>query len=384
MGHTSYIAFGRGKRPSQSKLIKIGNLWSVYMHGFKTMVFDKHGLGSKNATNKLIEKIRDIKPDLIGLHNLHGYYINIEILFNYLRTTNIQVVWTLFDCWSFTGHCTYFDDIDCQKWIKSCSDCPKTKKYPSSYFLDNSFSNYNLKKALYSDLKNLSLVVHSKWLKDLVSFSFLKDLPTYHIASGIDLNMFAPVDNHAEANKKYGLDGSKVILGVANIWDKRKGLQDFITLSSELAGDVKILLIGLNRKQMKDLPKNIIGIQRTENVQELVELYSRADVFVNPTFQDNFPTTNLESIACGTPVITYNTGGSPEAIDATTGIVVPKGDINGLYVAIQEVFSRGKLFYASACRERAERLFNKDDRFGDYLKLYEFLLKKDFQNPVAR
>ncbi len=374
-GHESFIAFGRGNRPSKSQLIKIGSEWDVYWHGIQTIVFDRHAFASKAATQKLIGEIERLKPDVIGLHNLHGYYINIEILFTYLKTTPIPVVWTLFDCWAFTGHCTYFDDIDCTKWIEGCSECPKKSKYPTSFFKDNSKSNYLNKKSLYAEFKNLRLVVHSQWLQNLVGKSFLGEVPTQHIFSGIDLDIFKPSPNSSEIIGKYKLESKRIILGVASTWDQRKGLNDFIQMSNYFLSEETIVLIGLNQQQLKSLPPNIVGIERTENVNELAALYSAADVFVNPTWQDNFPTTNLEALACGIPVVTYNTGGSPEAIDEATGFVIEKGNVQGLVAAVRTVLDSGKDHYRNICRQRAEQLFNKNDRYGDYLKLYESLLK---------
>ncbi|WP_301926242.1 glycosyltransferase [Ferruginibacter sp.] len=373
-GHQSFIAFGRGNRPSKSQLIKIGNKWDTYWHGLQTMVFDRHAFASTTATQKLIKEIEILKPDVIGLHNLHGYYIDIKILFTYLRTTQIPVVWTLFDCWSFTGHCTYFDDIDCTKWIQGCFECPKKKKYPSSFLIDNSKENYLDKKHLYADFKNLQIVVHSKWLQNIVGQSFLNEIPIHHIFSGINLEIFKPLSNKKEIVTKYQLANKKIVLGVASTWDKRKGLNDFIQLSNYLSSDEIIVLIGVNKQQLKLLQLNIVGIERTEDINELAALYSAADVFVNPTWQDNFPTTNIEALACGTPVITYNTGGSPEAIDKETGFVIEKGNLQGLAEAIGEVFEKGKDHYRNICRQRAEQLFNKNDRYSDYLKLYESLL----------
>ena len=379
-GHQSFIAFGRGNRPSKSQLIKIGSKWDIYWHGFQTIVFDRHAFASKAATQGLIKEIERLKPDVIGLHNLHGYYINIEILFNYLKTIQIPVVWTLFDCWAFTGHCTYFDDINCTKWIKGCSECPKKKKYPSSYFKDNSKSNYLNKKSLYADFNNLELVVHSRWLQNIVQQSFLHKVPTHHIFSGIDLDIFQPSTKGSWIIEKYQLGFKKIVLGVASTWDKRKGLDDFIQLNNYLSSGQQIVLIGLNQQQLKSLPSSIIGIERTENVDELAALYSVADVFVNPTWQDNFPTTNLEALACGTAVITYNTGGSPEAIDEATGFVIKKGNVQSLADAVNTVLENGKNHYRNNCRKRAEQLFNKNDRYGDYLKLYESLLTQAVKN----
>ena len=373
-GHESYITYGRGSQPSQSKLLKIGSMQDIYMHGLKTILTDRHGFGSRKATEALIRKIELIEPRAIGLHNLHGYYVHIGKLFKYLKTTQIPIIWTLFDCWAFTGHCTYFDDIQCEKWIKHCYQCPKSKKYPKAYF-DNSYKNFKDKKELFTGLSNLHLVVHSNWLKALVQESFLQNYHVHLIRSGIDLEQFRPLLTES-LRRRYGFKNKKIILGVASIWDKRKGLADFMKLLPLLSKDYQIVLVGLNTKQIKALPFGIKGIVRTESIEELAALYSAAEVFVNPTWQDNFPTTNLEALACGTPVITYNTGGSPEAIDEYTGKVVPKGDIQCLWQAIQEIAEKGKEHYQSLCRARAEKYFNKEDRYRDYLNLYERLLAK--------
>lgn len=371
-GHESYIAFGRDTRPSESKLIKVGNKRDLIRHGLKTRIFDRHGFSSNNATKTLIKELDTIKPDAIGLFNLHGYYLNIEVLFNYLRLINIPVIWTLFDCWAFTGHCSYFDDINCTKWINGCYSCPKTKVYPSSYFLDNSKRNYLDKKAIFTGIDKLHLIVHSQWLKRNVGQSFLKDYPVHQIFSGVDLDVFKPkADNNIR--RKYSIGTKKIILGVANIWDTRKGLADFIKIHDYFVKDYVMILVGLTKKQIKALPAGIIGIERTESVEDLASFYCAADVFVNPTYLDNFPTTNLEALACGTPVVTYDTGGSPEAIDQNTGRVIKKGDIKGLKDGILEIFENSKEEYKLACRGRAEHLFNKDHRFLDYLHLYEEL-----------
>jgi glycosyltransferase involved in cell wall biosynthesis len=371
-GHSSYIAFGRGNRPSNSKLIKIGNELDVYNHGLKTLLTDKHGFGSKRATLELIKQIEQINPDVIGLHNLHGYYVNIELLFKFLSKSYIPVLWTLFDCWAFTGHCTYFDDISCEKWKIQCDKCPKHKNYPKS-LVDNSFDNFNKKRELFNSLHRLELVTHSNWLKGLVEKSFLSDLKIHHTPSAINLELFKHEKSDLKA--KYNLENKKVVLGCASIWSNRKGLNDFLQLYKLLDENYQIVLIGLNSKEIKLLPKEIIGISRTENTKELAQWYSLAEVFVNPTTQDNFPTTNLEALACGTPVITYNTGGSPESIDHGTGIVVEKGDITGLSSAIKYFAKLDRQRLVEVCRNRAKNNYDKNSRYLDYLNIFENLIK---------
>jgi glycosyltransferase involved in cell wall biosynthesis len=373
-GHESYIAYGRGKAKSTSKLYKIGSDFDVYLHGAYTMLTDKHGLGaaSIHATKKLIQWVNKISPDLIALHNLHGYYLNLPILFNYFCDSKIPIVWTLFDCWAFTGHCSYFDDISCKKWESHCDKCPKHRNYPASW-VDNSFQNFEDKRYLFTLPQRMELITHSQWLADLVKKSFLAKYNVNITPSAINLELFKPKSSYL--NKKYSLEGKKVLLGCANTWTNRKGYDDFIELSSLISSDYQIVMIGLNERELKGLPKNILGLKRTESIKELAEWYSIAHIFLNLTLQDNFPTTNLESLACGTPVITYSTGGSSEAIDPNTGFVVNKGDLKGV---LEEIVKVGSLDYekiSKACRARAERLYDRRIRYLDYLNIFERMLQ---------
>jgi len=375
-GHQSFIAAGFTDRPSASQVIKIGNQWDQKLHGIKTRLFDRHGFGSKNATSQLVKEIARIKPDLIHLHNLHGYYLHIGVLFAYLKEVQLPVVWTFHDCWPFTGHCSFFDRSECTKWQTVCHHCPNTKGYPASLGVDNSRRNYRDKKNIFNGLDNCILVTPSEWLADHVHSSFLGNYPVKCIHNGIDLEVFSPAVNSESTLKKYNIANAPFILGVASTWDLRKGLKDFEELAHRKENLFQVVLVGLSKTQIASLPSGIIGIARTENTQELAALYAAATVFVNPSYVDNFPTTNLEALACGTPVITYNTGGSPEAIDAETGSIVEKGDLNGLYGAIVQVCSKGKDFYTDKCRERAVRHFNKEERYTDYLELYQSMLQR--------
>ena len=369
-GYETYFAYGRIARESKCNVIKIGNSLNVKFHGIESLLFDNHGFSSRIATKRFIRRIEEIKPDIINIHNIHGYYINVKILFEYLSKTSIPVVWTFHDCWPFTGHCSYFDRYNCTKWQTECHHCPNKKGYPSSLFIDNSKNNFNRKKKLFSNINNLNIVTPSHWLTNISKQSFLKEKNIVTIHNGTNLNVFNIRDG--KMRDELNLNDRKVVLGVASIWDKRKGLDDFIKLNELLSEEYKIILVGLNKKQKESLPANIIGIERTESVHELAELYSMADVFVNPTYSDNFPTTNIEALACGTPVITYKTGGSPEAVDEKTGVVVEQGNINQLKEAI-ELIAKNKGEYSENCRERAVNLYNKQDRFNDYIKLFNSL-----------
>ncbi len=375
-GWESYIAYGRFTRPSKSKTIRIGSDREVFYHGLETRLFDRHCLGSKAAKIRLVKQIESIKPDIIYLHHLHGYYINIETLFAYLPKATIPAVWTFHDCWSITGHCAHFDYFGCDKWKTECHHCPQTKEYPASLWIDRSTKNYRLKKKLFTSVQNMVIVTPSHWLANIVKESFMQSIPVQIIHNGIDTSVFKPQINHRETREKYHIGERFVILGVANPWTQKKGFDDFIALSKLLSKDDVIVLVGLDKSQIKQLPKNIIGLTKTENRQELVDLYSAADLFVNPTWEDNFPTTNIESLACGTPVVTYRTGGSIEAVSPETGFIVDKGDINSLVEIVRSVKVTGKLAYTASCRKRAVDFFSKNDRFAEYMVLYENLLRQ--------
>lgn len=358
-------------RNSSLKNFATGTVVDEKIHAIQSFLFDAQGYGSIRQTTRAIDFIEKHNPDIVHIHNLHSYYLNHRILFEYLQEKNIPVVWTLHDCWPFTGHCMYFDYIGCRKWKSMCFKCQLKSSYPRS-IIDRSRRNYIQKKKLFSNISNLTLVPVSGWLGDIVRESFLKEKDVRVIHNGIDLDVFKPTVSNVRG--KLGIsESSFVVLGVANHFGGRKGFPDFLELHKRIP-DVQIVLVGASPKEIEMSPKDMIVIGRTESQQELVELYSLADVFVNPTYEDNFPTTNLEALACGTPVITYNTGGSPEAVDKETGLIVPKGDVSSLINAIRTIKKNGKLHYTKACRARAVKNFNKDDRFMDYIELYNELL----------
>lgn len=327
-GHEVKIAYGRENVPEQfqSFAIKIGTDVDVKIHGLKARLFDGCGFGSKKATEKFVEWIKEYNPDVIHLHNLHGYYINIEVLFSYLRTCGKKIIWTLHDCWAFTGHAAYCESVNCEKWKNGCYDCSKKFDYPAS-LIDNCKKNWNMKKNIFIGIPNLQIVTPSQWLADILKNSFLSEYEVSVINNGIDTDVFKPTES--DIKKKLGIKNKKIILGVAALWEQRKGLLDFYELAEKIDDNYKIVLVGLSKKQIKKLPNKIIGIGRTNSVQELAELYSSADFYVNPTYEDNYPTTNLEAIACGTQVITYDTGGSPESA-GNNAIVVKCGHVDDL------------------------------------------------------
>lgn len=343
---------------------------NVKINALKARLFDNEGFNAKKDTQKLVEYIKQYDPDIIHLHNLHGYCINLEVLFGYLKSCQKPVVWTLHDCWAFTGHCAHFDLIGCSKWKEQCSTCSQTKEYPASFFHDRSEKNYKEKKAAYSGMKNLTLVTPSKWLASFLPDSILKEHAVKVIHNGIDLKRFSC--RKSDILEKNGLAGKRIVLGVAQNWAERKGLEDFVKLASLLSDEYKVVLIGLTEEQKKALPKEVFGLTRTENVEELQKWYSAAEVFVNFTYQDNFPTVNIEALACGTPVLTYKTGGSVEAVCEGCGWVVAQGNVKAAKKVIEEMGEKEQ--YREACLQRAQK-FDRKERYLEYIELYKSLLK---------
>lgn len=375
-GWECYSAHG-GRYIGDSKFntVQISSKIDNYLHAFEGEYLGRHGLGSTISTKRFIEKVKQLKPDIIHLHNIHGYFINYKLLFEYLAEAKIPVVWTLHDCWSFTGHCTHFESYGCGKWKTECARCPLPMAQYKTRLVDRSKKNFHLKKALYEKLRNVTIVPVSNWLANYVSMSILSQFTVKVIHNGIDINAFQPINNNLREELR--IPSSKpIILGVVGSgFDVEKGRREFIRLSSNES--LQVVLVGLTDKDAIGLPNNIIKIGRTSSQSELAKYYTAADVLLNPTYNDTFPTTNIEALACGTPVITYKTGGSPETLDERTGIIVERGDENGLLYAIDTVLGNGKASYSKRCRERAVKYYNKEERFLDYVMLYEQLIQKE-------
>lgn len=327
-GHEIKIAFGRdGFVPEQFQKygVRIGGDMDVRKHGIYTRLTDRHGFASRRATRKFLKWANEYDPDVLWLHNIHGYYINIELLFKWIKSRpNMQVKWTLHDCWSFTGHCAYFSFVGCDKWKTGCHHCPQKSSYPETVLLDNSQSNYIWKKRLFTGVPNMTLITPSQWLADLVKESYLGEYPVEVHYNTINTDIFKPTPG--DFREKHGLQDKKMILGVASVWEKRKGLDDFVKMAGVLNDSYRIVLVGLNPEQAKQMPANVIAISRTNSQQELAEIYTAADVFFNPTYEDNYPTVNLEAQACGTRVVTYDTGGSKETLGANGSVAIEIGD----------------------------------------------------------
>lgn len=377
-GDEGMIAFGRRQAPEGVKTWKFGTNLDMGVHVLHTFFKGEHGFASSKQTSRLIEKIKEYDPDIIHLHNIHGFYLDVEQLFRYLKTSGKPVVWTLHDCWSFTGHCAHFDYIGCMKWKTGCGSCPQYKNvYPYALFKDNSAGNYKRKKDAFTGVPDLTVVTPSRWLAGYVRESYLGEYPVQVIPNGIALDRFRPVDGGLR--KRLGFENKYILLGVASMWEERKGYAYFEQLADRLDDSYQIILIGLSKRKLKTLHPRIHGVMRTNSMEELAEYYSMADAYVNTTLEDTFPTTNLEALACGTPVITFATGGSVESVDASCGKIVPKGDIEALIQAIEEL--RGEPDKKEACLRRAAG-YDKDDRFQDYLKLYRSLLERQGRQAV--
>lgn len=332
-GHTCYVAYGRNAVDDGTiPLIQIGNRSDYLVHALESRILDNQGFGSVHATKVFLKAIESYDFDCIWLHNLHGYYINVELLFEWLKNhPHIKVIWTLHDCWSFTGHCVHFTVAKCDKWKTGCHHCPQKRTYPASYVCDRSRENYLRKKAAFTNMRDMTLITPSNWLADLTRNSFLKEYPVKVIHNTIDTSVFHPVSG--TFRKDHHLEDCYIVLGVAIGWEETKGYPDILELRKLLDDRFVIVLVGLTQKQIKRLPEGILGIERTNNQRELVAIYSTADVLVNPTHQDNYPTVNLEAKACGTPVVTYNVGGSPESVDPEN--VIEEGNLEAMAKRIE-------------------------------------------------
>lgn len=359
----SYTLFSSNQSQSSFE-IKYASDFRRKINALISKVIGNYGFNSHLMTRRLISHLKKLKPDIIHLHNLHGHNVNLKMLFKYFKKNpKIKLFWTFHDCWSFTGYCPYFEMANCEKWKSGCGACPQRKKY--SWFFDKSKRLYERKRKLFEGL-DFTITTPSKWLADVIKESYFKDYEIKVINNGVDLNVFKPTESNFR--EEYNLQNKYIVLGVSLGWEKRKGLDDFIELSKRLPENYQIVLVGTNKKIDKLLPDNIISIHRTNNVTELAKIYTAVDVFANPTKEEVFGLVNVEALACGTPVVTYNSGGSPECIDKSCGIIVSKNDIDGLEIAIKNI-CENKLFAEDLCIQRAKSLDNKII-YSEYMKLY--------------
>lgn len=362
-GHEAKIAYGRdGYVPEayQKYAVRIGTDWDVKLHGLRTRLFDDHGFGSAQATKRFLQWADAYDPDLLWLHNLHGYYINVKLLFDWIRSRpKMQVKWTLHDCWAFTGHCAHFDFAGCSKWKEGCSRCIQRRRYPAS-LIDGSKRNWERKKSLFTQCSGIELITPSEWLAGVVRQSFFGQYSVRVMPNGIDTRVFRPTGglNLAE----YGLKGKRIILGVASNWaEPQKGLPVFLELADCIDSAWQIVLIGGDEAQRKSLPPQITGIPRTHDARELAQWYSAADVFVNPSCEETMGMTTLEALACGTPAIVNRRTALPEVIDETCGVALDDCSARSVWQAVQAC-----RFAQSACVERAQR-YDKETVYAQAL-----------------
>lgn len=367
-GWNSHIAYGRYMNSSSANLIKVGSKWDIYRHYAINKIFDKEGLGSKNATTRLIKRLREIQPDIIHLHNIHDHWLNYPILFDYLYTIDSPVVWTFHDCWPFTGGCPHFVEYKCEKWQKDCKECQLKRS-----LISRSEKNLRLKiESLQKLGPRLKIISVSHWLDSMVGKSLLKDLDHSIIYNGVDTDIFKPEQNLL-LKKQLELEDKIVILGVSSVWHNAKGLQDYYQLNQLLDGGCQLVLVGMNEKQIKDLPKGIIGLTRTSDVKTLVKYYSMANAVISLSRAETFGLTLIEGQACGIPSIGYETTATNELIDDLNGYKFKPGDIEGIARVINTT-DWNKQFSSEEIRNNVVKNFNKERQMGKYIELYKELL----------
>ena len=318
-GEESFAFWGRGRAPRNKNEFRFATDREVYLDVVQTRLDGRAGFHSKRATKRLLKKLDEVNPDIVHLHNVHGYYVNIEMLFAWLVDHDCQVKWTLHDCWAFTGHCAYFTYAKCTQWKIHCAydePCCQLYTYPKTYSKHSCAINYEEKRRIFTSISpdKMTLITPSYWLEGLIRESFLKNYLITVRHNSVDTTIFKPTSS--DFRERYGIGNRFMILGVASPWTERKGLQDFLQLSKKLDSKrFAIVLVGLSKKQIKALPKEVIGLKRTDSARELAAIYTAADIFFNPTYEDNYPTVNLEAQACGTFVVTYDTGGCSETVN---------------------------------------------------------------------
>jgi putative colanic acid biosynthesis glycosyltransferase len=371
-GNEVRIGYGRECTEENPYNIKIGNKFHVYLHVLKTRLLDLQGFGSRGVTKSFINKIKKFKPDLIHLHNIHGSYINIELLFEYIKENKIPVVWTLHDCWSYTGHCANYTYVNCNKWESMCYDCVQKNIYPASILKDNSRNNFNRKKYLFCGVDNLTICTVSQWLKEEVSRSFLSGYECRVIPNGIDLSVFKPIKSNFR--KKYQLEDKIILLGVASVWHDRKGLGLFNELADSIGEEYQIVLVGINKNQKKEVSHKIITIPRSNNIREIVKIYTAADILLNLSKEETFGMVTLEALACGTMVITNKYSANKEIVDETCGYIVDELSVGDLLTGIRHLLDESK--DQRACRNKASG-YEKKHIYDKYIKLYEEVLHED-------
>ncbi len=334
-GHESLFAYGFGPDVNH-KSVKISNKVSGLVHKVISEFIGLHGYASVISTIKLVKKLKKFKPDIIHLHNLHGGYINLKILFDYIKKENIKTVITLHDCWLFTGKCYHYYEARCDKYLHNCGNCPQLSMYPKSKFFDFTTKMLNDKKNLFKGIKNLHIVTVSQWLKEQAQATFLGRFPISVVSNGVN-DVFRVTNSTEQTEVTDKIKGKFVILSVASVWDEHKGMKDIEDLSLRLADDEVILVVGKITNK-KPLPDNIITIDRTENIEKLVEIYNAADVYVSMSTEETFGLTIAEALCCGVPAIVYNATACREMVEnGKNGYVAQPHNIEQVYEYIQNI-----------------------------------------------
>ena len=365
--------------------VKFGNALSFWIHVIWTTLTDRHGLEpvlSVIYTRKMVRRIREANPDIIHLHNIHGYYLHYPTLMKYLAYEyKGKIIWTFHDLWPITGHCAYYSAVNCDKWMTGCNHCPNKKRYPVSLGLDGSRKNYETKKELFTLLSNLTITVPSEWMASQVKQSFMGKYPVEVIHNGIDTAVFDHnrliADLDIESNKcadETAWSDKKILLSVASIWDERKGLKDLVALSDKLSDDYVMVIVGLSKHQISRLPKGVIGITRTENIEELVSLYSRAHIFINPSLEESFSLVTVEALSCGCPCIVLDTSAVAELVNDDNGVVLHSHKPEDYLDAIKSIENRG--YSRESVRATALKYDNKYMLEG-YMRLYGEVLRDE-------
>jgi len=366
-GIDNYIAYGFG-RCDRPNTFKFGNMVDAHLHSFLSRKLCLQGYGSWFATGSLIRYIKKIRPTIIHLHNIHGHYLNFPRLFRFLKQYDCDVVWTFHDCWPLTGRCAHFTLVGCDKWKTQCESCPQLSSYPEST-RDRSKKNFLGKKKHFNSLEKLHIVTVSQWLKGIVAESFFRAKSVRRIYNGIDLDVFRPAPS--DIRKELGVGDRFMVLGVASPWNKRKRYDQMLELSRRLDDDSIMVLVGVSEEQKAALPRNVIGITRTENQTQLAQIYTAADVLVNLSLEETFGLVVAEAMACGTPAVVVNSTACPEVISPETGLVVSaKGDLTELDAALAEIRKKGKQWYSAHCTERVRQEFANEKMQMEYHKLY--------------
>ncbi len=364
-GGEVFIAYGRGEGCNIASSYKIGDTFDFIKHTSLSRIFDSEGLHSRKATMKLIQRLERFSPEIIHLHNIHGHYINYKILMQWLNATNIPAVWTMHDCWAFTGHCAYYSANKCNKWKdSSCRDCKFKKSYPRSIIYSKSERNFARKSTAFKSLNNLSIVAVSQWLADEIRQSFLGDYPIKVIPNGINTEVFKPYPS--TIGKKHR------IIGAAANWRENKNIDFFNRLASKLPDDYEIALAG-------DIPckidKKIISVGKIIDNAELAKFYSTGNVFINSSREETFGMTTIEAMSCGVPVIVNNVTAIPETIAPGTGFAIDIDNIEHVLNTIEKIRS-SKEPMADACRRHVVENYPRERMVQNYLNLYTDILQK--------